>query len=323
MFERRNKRGLRTESAKLATSMAAADLADFERQMIFSLRTAFVQILQAKSVLELATDNLTYYEKVLEVNRKRFQAGDIARADLTRLELQRAQFETDLENARVNLRTAKIQLISILNSHQPADDFDVAGEFDFRETDLNREELHRTALDLRPDLKSAVTAVERARTDNQLAWANGSTDPTIGLEYQRTPGDPSGSNTMGFNVSIPLRLFDKNQGEKARTALEISRADRVREGIVLGIHRDVESAYAALEGVRTLLRSYRNQYLRQAVEARDTVSFAYANGGASLLEFLDAQKSYRDTQLSYRNLIGSYLSAAAQLNLAVGREVIP
>jgi cobalt-zinc-cadmium efflux system outer membrane protein len=323
LFERRNKRGLRVESARLATSMATTDLADFERQMVFGLRTAFVQILQAKSVLELATDNLKYYERILDVNRQRLQAGDIARADLTRLELQRAQFESDLENAKVGLRTAKIQLMSMLNARQPAESFDVAGEFELKESSLNPEELHRAALEMRPDLKSALTAIDKAKTDNRLAWANGSTDPTIGLEYQRTPADPSGNNTMGFNISIPLRIFDKNQGEKARTALEISRAERVREGIILGIYRDVDSAYGVLESVRVLLRSYRSQYLRQAGEARDSVSFAYSNGGASLLDFLDAQKSYRDIQLNYRNLIGSYLAAAAQLNLAVGREVLP
>jgi cobalt-zinc-cadmium efflux system outer membrane protein len=323
LLERRNKRGLRVESAKLVTSMATTDVADFERQMIFGLRAAFVQILQARAVLELATDNLNYYQRVLDVNRQRLQAGDIARVDLTRLELQRAQFQSDLENARVSLRTAKIQLMSMANIRQPLDSFDVAGEFDFKESGLNLEELHRTALELRPDLKSSLTAIDKAKTDNRLAWANGSTDPTIGLEYQRTPADPTGNNTMGFNISIPLRIFDRNQGEKARTALEISRAERVREGILLGIYRDVDSAFEALESVRILLRSYRDQYLKQAVEARDSVSFAYSNGGASLLDFLDAQKSYRDIQLNYRNLIGSYLASAAQLNLAVGREVIP
>jgi len=323
LFERQHKRGLRVESAKLATSMATTDLADFERQMTFGLRAAFVQILQSKSVLELATENLSHYEKILDVNRQRLQAGDIARVDLTRLELQRAQFESDLQNATISLRTAKIQLMSMLSARQPVDSFDVAGEFDFRETPLNLEDLHRAALDTRPDLKSAFTAINKAKTDNRLAWANGTADPTIGLEYQRTPADPTGYNTLGFSLSIPLRFFDKNQGEKARTALEINRAERVREGVTLGIYRDVDSAYEALDSVRVLLRSYRAQYLRQAVEARDSVSFAYSNGGASLLDFLEAQKSYRDIQLNYRNLIGSYLTAAAQLNLAVGREVIP
>ncbi len=323
LFERRNKRGLRVESARFATSIAGTDLADFERQLTFSLRDLFIRVLLSKSVLELATDNLQYYEKILEVNRQRLQAGDIARVDLTRLELQRAQFESDMESARVGLRTAKIALLALLNDRRPVDDFDVTGDFDFRESPVSREEARHIALELRPDLKSTITAIDKARTDNRLAWANGSADPIIGLEYQRTPSDPTGNNTMGFNITVPLRIFDRNQGEKARSALEINRAERLREGVLIGIYRDVDSAFASLESVRTLLRSYRDHYLAQSADAREAVSFAYSRGGASLLDFLDAQKSYRDIQLSYRNLIGSYLAAANQLNVAVGREVIP
>jgi cobalt-zinc-cadmium efflux system outer membrane protein len=323
LFERRNKRGLRVESARLATSIAGTDLADFERQLTFSLRDAFIRVLLSKSALELAADNLQDYEKILDVNRQRLLAGDIARVDLTRLELQRAQFESDLENARVGLRTAKIALLALLNDRRPVDDFDVTGEFDFRDSIISRAEARRIALEQRPDLKSSIAAIDKARTDNQLAWANGSTDPVLGLEYQRTPGDPTGYNTMGFSIAIPLRIFDRNQGEKARTALEVSRAERFREGVLIGINRDVDSAYESLESVRTLLRSYRDRYLAQSADTREAVSFAYSRGGASLLEFLDAQKSYRDIQINYRNLVGSYLAAANQLNFAIGREVIP
>jgi cobalt-zinc-cadmium efflux system outer membrane protein len=319
LIERRNKRQLRVESASLATSAATTDLADIERQLTFNLRDAFARTLQAKSVLELAQENLKYYDHVIEVNRERFKAGDVSRADLVRVELQRVQFESDLVNAEVNLRTAKIGLLALMNDRQPVDGFDVTGQFGFRESVPPLEDARRAALDARPDLKSAATAIERAKNDNRLAWANGSTDPTVGVEYQRTGPD----NTVGLLVSIPLRIFDRNQGEKARTELEIQRTGRIRESIVTGIYRDVDSAYATVGSVAALLKPYRDRYLPQAVEVRETVSFAYQNGGASLLEFLDAQKSYRDVQLNYRNLIGSYLAAVNQLNLAVGREVIP
>jgi len=322
LIERRNKRGLRTDSARLATAIATTDQLDLERGLIFGLRDAFIRVLQSKSLLELATENIHYYDKALAVNRDRFKAGDIAQVDLTRLELQRAQFESDLENTRVSLRTAKIALLSMLNDRRPIDDFDVRGEFSYHDLRLSLEEARNSALDARPDLKSAASAVNKARVDNKLAWANGSTDPVVGLEYQRTPSDPTGNNTMGFNISIPLRIFDRNQGEKARTAIEINRTERVRDAVLIAIYRDVDSAYAITQSVRTLLLSYQDQYLAKAAEARDTVSFAYSKGGASLLEFLDAQKAYRDTELQYRNLIASYLAAVNQLNLAVGREVI-
>ncbi len=319
LIERRNKRGLRVESARLASAMARTDLQDARRQLVFGLRDAFVRTLQAKSLLELASENLAYYDRVLAVNRERLKAGDIAKVDLTRLELQRAQFQSDLVNAQVNLRTAKIALLALMNDRRPVDGFEVTGAFDYHALSLTTEEARRTALASRPDLASAATAIRRAQSDSRLAWANGSWDPAVGLEYQRTQKD----NTMGLGITIPLRIFDRNQGEKARTQLEIGRAEKLQDGLVASIYRDVDSAYAAVNSVRDLILPYRDRYLSQAGEVRETVSFAYAQGGASLLEFLDAQKSYRDTQLAYRNLIGNYLSALNQLSLAMGQEVNP
>jgi cobalt-zinc-cadmium efflux system outer membrane protein len=318
LFERHNKRQLRVDSARLATRIASTDEADLERTLTFNLRDAFNRTLQANALLGLAQDNLAYYDQILKVNQERFKAGDIAKVDLERLELQRVQFETDIENARVNLRTSKIQLLALMNDKTPLDSFDVTGPFEYKETILLPQELHQIAMDSRPDLQSATTAIDKARSDNKLAWANGSTDPTIGLEYQRTQPD----NTFGLSLGIPLRIFDRNQGEKARTALEIRRTGQLREALVASILRDVDSAYAQVESVRSLLRPYQQKYLAASADVRDTVKFAYGRGGASLLDFLDAQKSYRDTQLNYLNLIGSYLSAVNQLNLAVGREVM-
>ncbi|MCC6392000.1 MAG: TolC family protein, partial [Bryobacterales bacterium] len=170
-----------------------------------------------------------------------------------------------------------------------------------------------------PDLKSASAGVEKAKADNRLAIANGSTDPAVLLDYSRV----GPNNTVGVGFSVPLRIFDRNQGEKERTAIEIGRAGKARDAVLSGIYRDVDSAFAAVESTAELLKPYREQYLPQSADVRDTVSFAYDHGGASLLEFLDAQKSYRDTQLGYRNLIAAYLSAVNQLSLAMGREVIP
>jgi cobalt-zinc-cadmium efflux system outer membrane protein len=319
LFERRHKRELRVDSARLLTSAAGSDELDLERQLTFALRTAFVQTLQAKSILELAGDNLNYYDEVIRVNSERLKAGDISQSDFDRIQLQRVQFETDLINAQVSLRTAKITLLAIMNDRSTAvDALDVAGDFNFKETIVLQQELRQSALDARPDLRTATTALRKANVDNKLAWANGSWDPTVGFEYQRTQPD----NTAGVSLALPIRIFDKNQGEKARTQLEIQRVEKIRDGIVGSIFRDVDSAYETVESTRRLLRPYRDRYLPQAEKVRETVSFAYKNGGASLLDFLDAQKTYRDTQLAYRNLIGSYLNAVSQLNFAVGREVI-
>jgi cobalt-zinc-cadmium efflux system outer membrane protein len=174
------------------------------------------------------------------------------------------------------------------------------------------------AVDSRGDVRSADTAIRKAKVDNRLAWANGSTDPSVGADFTRVSGD----NTVGVDFSVPLRIFDRNQGEKARTAIEIKRSQQARDVILNGAFRDIDSAYASVESVRAVLRPYRDNYLPQSARVRESVSFAYSRGGASLLDFLDAQKAYRDTQFAYRNLIASYLSAVNQLNLAVGQEVL-
>jgi outer membrane protein, heavy metal efflux system len=320
LHERQHKRELRFESAEKGTAVAVSQQADLARTLIFALRNQFVQTLQQKAVLALTQENLAYYDRVLTLSRDRLNAGDIAQVDLDRLELQRVQYETDVQTARVNLRTAKIQLLAMLNDRTPVDSFDVTGAFDFIDRITPLEEFRSMALDARPDLKAAIQAVDKAETDHRLAVANGSTDPTFGLDAGRNPPIPA---YFGFNVTIPLRIFDRNQGEKERTALDIRRTQRLREAAASQVFGDVDSAYTAFENTLTLLRPYKSRYLQQADKVRDTISFAYQNGGASLLDFLNAQNEYRSIQLNYLNLIGAYLASANQLNLAVGREVIP
>ena len=324
LHERRHKRELRLESAKKGTLIAESSQADLERTLLFNLRGAFVSALQAKAVLQLAKDNLVYYDHVLDISRTRFNAGDIAQIDLDRLELQRVQYESDLQAAEENLENAKIQLLTLLNDRTPIEQIDVAGTYDFNDRLMPRDEFRRIALDARPDLKAAVEAVDKAQTDHKLAVANGSTDPTLSAWYTHNSSNnnPFGINTLGVSVGIPLRIFDRNQGEKLRTQLDIRRNERLRDAAEAGVLSDVDSSYATLESNLVLLRPYKAKYLQQSVRVRDTIFFSYQHGGASLLDFLNAQAEYRSVQLNYVNLVGSYLMAAAQLNMAVGREVV-
>jgi cobalt-zinc-cadmium efflux system outer membrane protein len=320
LHERDHKRELRRDSARGATDIASSTAEDQERTLLFTVRTAFVGILHAKEILKVAEENLAYYDRVLEVNRTRRQAGDISQVDLDRLELQRVQYESDLESARVSLRTAKIQLLGLLNDRTPVEQFDVSGPYDFSPQVTPLEELRAAALDARPDLKAALQAVTKSKTDHQLAVANGSTDPTFGVDFGRNPPIPA---YFGVSVTIPVRVFDKNQGEKLRTQLDVSRNQALVDANRAQVFSDVDSAYATIAGSIALLRPYKDKYLQQAAQVRDTIGFAYQNGGATLLDFLSAQNDYRNIQLSYLNLVGAYMTAAGQLNLAVGREVIP
>ena len=324
LHERQRKRELRHESAEKGTGIATSGQADLERTLVLGLRMAFVQALQEKVILELAKENLAYYDHVLGVNRERFKAGAIAQVDLDRLELQRVQYESDLQIAKQSLETAKIQLLMLLNDRTPVHRFDVTGAFDFSNQIAPLDEVRQVALDNRPDLKAALQSIEKAKTDHRLAVANGSTDPTFSAWWTYNPSfsNPFDHQTLGASISIPLRIFDRNQGEKLRTQLDIERNEKLMAATQARVFSDVDSAYATVTSTVTLLQPYKDRYLQQASRVRDTIAFSYEHGAASLLDFLSAQAEYRSVQVSYLNLVASYMIAANQLNQAVGREVI-
>ena len=325
LHERDRKRELRRESAKQGTAIAESQNEDLKRTLEFTLRTAFVNTLQQKSILELAKADLEYYDHVIQIARDRFNAGDIARIDLDRIELLRVQYETEIQSAKVNLRTAKIQLLQLLNDRTPVEQFDVDGPFDFADSLKPLDDLRQAALDARPDLRAALQTIQQSQTNHKLAIANGSTDPTLSAwyTYNSSNNNPNGIQTVGASINIPLRIFDRNQGEKQRTLIDIDKSKQADEAARAQVFSDVDSAYAQVESDVVLLKPYKEKYKDQATRVRDTVTYSYQHGGASLIDMLNAQSDYRTVQLAYLQLIGSYLTSAGQLSLAVGREVIP
>lgn len=324
LHERDHKRELRLESAKEGTRITQSQSDDAKRNLEFSLRGAFVNTLQSKAQFDLAKAELEYYDHIIEISRDRLHAGDIAQIDFDRIELLRVQYESALQSAIANLRSAKIQLLQLLNDRTPVDQFDVSGAFDFSESLKPLEDFRQEALNTRPDLQSAMQAIQQAETNHKLAVANGSTDPTFAgwYTYNSSNNNPNGIQTLGASVSIPLRIFDRNQGEKQRTQIDIDRSRQASEATRAQVFSDVDSAYAQVQSNIELLKPYKEKYTAEATKVRDAVTYAYQHGGASLMDFLNAQSDYRTVQQAYLQLIGSYLTAAAQLNLAVGREVI-
>jgi outer membrane protein, heavy metal efflux system len=325
LHERDHKRELRLESAQEGTRITQSQHEDLDRNMIFALRTAFVGTLQAKFILDLARADLDYYDKIIDISRASFKAGALAQIDLDRIELQRVQYESEIETAIVNLRTAKIQLLQMLDDRTPVEQFDVTGDYDFSENLQSLETFRDAALAARPDLQAALQTIQQSDTNHKLAVSNGSTDPTFAgwFTNNSSTNNPNGPETIGASVSIPLRIFDKNQGEKKRTLIDIDRAQQASEATRAQVFSDVDTAYELVRSNVTLLKPYKEKYNDQALRVRDTVTFAYEHGGASLMDFLNAQSDYRQVQLAYAQLIGSYLTAVGQLNLAVGREAIP
>jgi len=325
LHEREHKRELRLESAKEGTRIGESLHEDLERNMVFDLRAAFVTTLQAKYVLDLARSDLDYYDKIIDISRERFKTGAIAQVDFDRIELQRVQYESEIESATVNLRTAKIQLLQLLNDRTPVDQFEIAGPFESADTLKPLDDYRQAALSARPDLQAALQAIEQSQTNHMLAIANGSADPTFGAWYtwNSSNNNPNGQQTLGLNVSIPLRIFDRNQGEKKRTLIDVDRSQQASDATRAQVFSDVDSAYQQVRSNLTLLKPYKEKYNDEALRVRDTVTFAYEHGGASLMDFLNAQSDYRQVQLAYAGLLGSYMTAVAQLNLAVGSDAVP
>jgi cobalt-zinc-cadmium efflux system outer membrane protein len=323
LFELGGKRVLRKESAEGATAIAISGQADLERNILYSARGAFLQVLQAKAFLKLANEEVADYDKFLVVSRDRRAKGDIAQIDLDRLELQRAQYETDLQTAIVNLRTAKIQLLALMNDRStPTEQFDVSGEYDLAKPSEKLDKFHEVALQTRPDLKAALQSIDKAGTDHRLAEANATWDPTVGFDVGGLPAGGSSSTYFGLNLSLPLRVFDRNQGETLRTKIDITRNEQLAEASRTQVFSDVDSAYASMMSNVALLESYKSSYLAQSVRVRDTIMFSYSRGGASLLDLLQALQDYRSVQIAYVNLIAAGLQAVAQVNFSVGQEVI-
>ena len=324
LHERDHKRELRLESAKEGTQISASQHEDLKRTLEFTLRTAFVDTLEAKAVLALARADLEYYDHIIQISRDRFRAGDIAQIDLDRIELQRVQYESELQTGLVNLRTAKIQLLQMLDDRTPVEQFDVTGTFDFSSELKPLDDFRQIATDERPDLRAAIETIQQSETNHKLAEANGSTDPTYSgwYTYNASTNNLNANQTLGVSVNIPLRIFDHNQGEKQRTLIDVDKSKQASEATRAQVFSDVDTAYAQVESNIALLNPYKEKYKDQATRVRDTMTYSYQHGGASLMDFLQAQSDYRVVQLAYLQLVGAYLTAAGQLNLAVGREVI-
>ena len=309
-----SKRQRRIDSARAATQVATYQLDDMRRQVILQVKSAFASALIARDQLALAEANLKTLDDTERIQRLRAEKGDISELELLRIQVQRFTFERDAADARQALGAARIALRTAAGAANIAEDFDVFGELGFTEISLDRAMLVRRALDNRPDLRAAEADRERARADYRLARANAWWDVTPQIEYQRIGSD----DTIGFGFSFPLRIFDRNQGEIARTQAEITRVDSVREATALQLLASLETDRQAALTQRARVLSLRDVYLPKATRARDTVEYAYRRGGQSLLDFLDAQRSYRETALAHLQALGAYLAALYRLEADIG-----
>ncbi len=319
LFERGRKRQHRLRAARDITAMTRSQVADNERSLGFSVATDFINVELAESTLELATQDLKSFQNTVDIGEARYKAGDIGEDDLLKIKLQMLQFQTDVSAAQLARVQGLSDLRQLLGYESIAPDYDVAGAFDYQPVKGNLDDFQARALQNRPDLRAAQQGVTAADSQHALQQAIGKRDITGEINYTHI----GYLNDVSLFGQMQMPIFDRNQGEIARTAFAMTQAqeqERFANGQVL---TDVRDAFENLRTNDQIIGLYRSGYLDEAQQSRDISEYAYRHGAASLLDFLDAERSYRATQLAYRQALASYLLATEQLREAVGTRSLP
>lgn len=318
-FERGNKRQRRMEAARDLTAVTRSQISDNERALTFNVAQQFLAVLLAKSNIDLAQQNLKSFQDTLDISGARLKAGSMSEGDFLKIKLQMLQFQTDVSSAQLGLIQALASLRALLGYDAVPANYDVAGDLAYTPLHLNREDLQAMALGLRPDLLAAKQGVTAADSQYQLAKADGKRNLTTTLDYTHV----SGLNSASFIMNIEIPIFDRNQGEIARTHYAVTQSQELKTVAEETVITDVATAYEAVKTGDQVVGLYQSGYLNQAKESRDISEYAYKRGAASLLDFLDAERSYRATQLAYRQALATDMLALEQLREAVGTRNLP
>jgi outer membrane protein, heavy metal efflux system len=319
-MERGGKREKRVVVAKDNTKIAAQTVTDNERTLKFQVLQAFINVLLAKSVLLLAKDDLANFSQEVELNHARLVAGDLAEGDYLKLSIQKLQFEQDVSTAVLGLVQARVTLRQLLGYQSVTDDFDVKGTLVHTKPSVTMADLEKKALESRPDLQAAHTGVALANDTVSLAFGNRARDWSWGGDYSFQSPSQAG---LGLSFGIDLPIHDRNQGEIARSQAAVRQSIETEASTKVGVQADVVNAYYGLQSDEEIVNLYESGYLKQASDSRDISTYAFQRGAATILDVLDAERSYRATQLAYRQALAAQMIAMEQVNEAAGAQVIP
>lgn len=317
-FERGHKRRSRMEAARDQTAVTSSQVSDSERGLRLNVAQQFLGALLAKSNLELANKNLEDFRKTVDVSESRYKAGDISQGDFLKIKLQLLQFQTDVSAAQLALVQALASLRQLIGYDGVPADYDVVGDLQYTPLQLNQEDLQAIALKNRPDLVASQQGVTAAQSQYRLAQSNGKRDLTTTVDYTHV----SALNNASFIFNIEIPVFNRNQGEIARTQFAITQAEENQRAVVDTALTDVANAFQAVKTNEKIVQLYVSGYLQQAQDSRDISEYAYKQGAASLLDFLDAERSYRATQLAYRQAMANYMLTVEQLKAAAGTRTL-
>jgi len=319
LFERGGKRSARLQAAKDQTAVTTAQVADDERALTFNVASQFVAVLLAESTLDFAEQNLASFQQTVDVSQASFTAGATSQGDLLKIQLQLLQFQTDVSSARLARVQALATLRQLLGYETTPENYEVDGTLAYASVTSSLADLQRLALQQRPDLRAAQLGITAAESQLSLAKANAKRDLTAQASYTHVASTNTGS--LFANIEIPL--FDRNQGEIARTGFAITQSQELSSEQSSIVFTDVVNAYEALHTNDQIVQIYQSGYLTQSTDSRDISQYAYQRGAATLLDFLDSQRSYRAIQLAYRQALANYMTALEQLRHAVGARNLP
>jgi outer membrane protein, heavy metal efflux system len=319
LFERGHKRPRRLEAARDQTAVTGAQVGDAERTLAFNVGQQFVSVLLAESTLQFALQDLQSFQQTVDISDAQLKAGYIGEGDYLKIKLQLLQFQTDVSSARLARVQALVSLRELLGYNAVPANYDVIGDLAYQPLRANMEDLQLKALDMRPDLRAAKLGITAAQSQILLAKANAKVDVNGTFDYTHV----SGENTASVFVNFALPIFNRNQGEIARTGYALTQAQELQQSASDAVLSDVANAYEAVRSNDEVVQLYNSGYLKQAQDSRDISEYAYKRGAASLLDFLDAERSYRSIQLAYRQALGSYMTALEQLKEAVGTRNLP
>jgi cobalt-zinc-cadmium efflux system outer membrane protein len=319
LFERGQKRRWRLDSARATTSQTEAQYHDQQRGTVLAVKQAFTNMLLAKAALKVAQDNLKNYNQQLDIFRARYHDGDLGELDFDRLDLQLAQYESDEASAEINLVQESDQLQTLLGFKQPKKDFDIAGDIVPPSVASNLTDLEQRALTNRPDYHAAQAAVRVADANVKLAYANGTTDPALEGEF-----DHSGTlSSYGFYVTVPIRIFDRNQGNKD-TSRYLAQGSRFSEVAARNqVFSDVDQSWIGYTQSKILSDRYNGHYLAEAKRVLEIAQYAYKRGGFALIDYLNALQDDRTTTLNALTADAQTWLAIHQLSYTTASEVVP
>jgi cobalt-zinc-cadmium efflux system outer membrane protein len=321
LLERGGKRHERMAVAEGGRSVAQSTFLDITRTTILDVQNAFLDVLLAKANLTLALENMQSLNQVAETNAERVRAGDLSEAELIRSQLAALQYENSVERAKLELRSALIRLQVLLGRPRSSPSFDIEGEFRRDGATPSLAELLAVARQSRPDLQALYLDEKRAAAELRLQIAQGRVDYTLGAEYLRQQGVNGEGNTLGLYFSVPLPVFNRNQGEIERARLEQQQVQlriRALESVIAG---ELENAYEQFMTARQLLEKIEKKMLGPARDVRDIMEFSYKHGDATLLELLDVERAFNETMQAHNEARAEFARSQYLLDAISGRSV--